>query len=182
MKIKTVTRKGWVRVLSGKEFISHRACDDFDGVMALFYLERVREPLVKWMGGQEVVIADDDYYWMQFGPREKNYWLTVMYNRERRIVQWYFDVTLRNELDSPEGPRFYDLYLDVAVTQEGRYFLLDEDELLAAYRSGEFGRDVYDAAYQTAYDIIRSLSGREDELYRYTEAHFREVLLEAGWR
>ncbi|HIU67130.1 MAG TPA: DUF402 domain-containing protein [Candidatus Caccomorpha excrementavium] len=182
MKIKTISRKGWPRIISGKEFVSGKTYDDFDGVLALFYMEQVRMPLVKMMGGHTIVIADNDYYWMQFGPRERHYWLTAMYNRKREIVQWYFDITFRNELDSPEGPRFYDLYLDVAVTGEGRYFLLDEDELLAAYRSGEFGKEVYDMAYRTAYDIIRRLSGREEELYRYTESHFRELLLEAGWK
>lgn len=181
MKIKTVSRKGWPRILSGREFISGRGASDFDGILALFYLERVDAPLVKTMGGHPIIIADNDYYWMQFGPRGQNYWLTAMFNRKREIVQWYFDITLKNDLDCREGPKFYDLYLDVVVTRDGRCYMLDEDELLEAYQAGEFGRDVYDMAYRTAYKIIGEVSNHVDELYRFTAEHFKELLKESGW-
>lgn len=181
MKVKTVSRTGWPRILSGREFVSKRSDQELDGILALFYLERVSAPLVKTMGGYPVIIADNDYYWMQYGPRGKNFWLTAMLNRKREIVQWYFDITLKNDLDCPEGPKFYDLYLDVAVTAAGKCFLLDEDELLEAFQAGEFDREVYNMAYRTAYNIIRQVSEHMAELTETTRTHFKELIREADW-
>jgi len=182
MKIKTISRNGWSRILSGREYVSKRTREDFDGILALFYLEKVTEPLIKTMEGEDVVIADDDYYWMQFGPRDDHYWLTVMFDRKREMVQWYFDITFCNELDAPEGPRFTDLYLDLVVLPSGNMVLLDEDELLWAYQQGEFSKEAYEMAYRKAEELKEKIKGRIPELKAFTETCFWDVMREAGWR
>ncbi|MBO5198870.1 MAG: DUF402 domain-containing protein [Lachnospiraceae bacterium] len=181
MKIKTISRDGWNRILSGREYVSTKKREEFDGILALFYLEKVTGPLVKIMEDKQVVLADDDYYWMQFGPRGENYWLTVMFDRKREIVQWYFDITLRNELDAEGGPRFFDLYLDLVVLPSGTNILLDEDELLEAYRAGEFSKEIYDMAYRKVSELQEKLCGRVKELNTFTRKYFFELLEEAGW-
>ena len=43
----------------------------------------------------------------------KHYTVTIMYNNEKEIVQWYIDITNMNGIDSDERIFYDDLYLSL---------------------------------------------------------------------
>jgi predicted RNA-binding protein associated with RNAse of E/G family len=147
--------------------------EHFDGAVGLLKLLNVQGPCVKEYGNRAVTIIDKDYYWLQFAPKDQNYWLTIMYNQQEEIQQFYFDITQSNTI-LPNGESwFYDLYLDIVLLPDGTLFLLDEDELEEALTEGIITKEQYDNAYQWANRILHDLKGRTEELIIFCNKYFR---------
>ena len=172
---KLMSRSNWPRVID-KEYV-HMMCNEnnFDGAVGLIYIIRANKLATKTYGKTQVTIIDNGYYWLQFAPKDDNYWLSVMYNQVGEIVQFYFDVTdVNNILDNGES-WFYDLYLDIVILPDGTLFLLDEDELSQALEEKEITKDQYDKAHITANNIIRKYDGNIDYLSDLSN-HFYNIL------
>ncbi len=166
MHYKNIYRSGWPRV-TGCSYIWEYVRDDcLDGVVSLHAINDVKGgPSVKYMEGQEFTITDAGYYWLQYAPKGQNFWLTVMYDTEYRIVQYYFDITYLNEVYWDGTAYFFDLFLDIVLLPNGHQLLLDEDELLEAYQSGQITKDMLELAYAEYHRLTELLRGHEPTLH-----------------
>lgn len=125
-------------------------------------LTKVSSSKVSYVGNQQVCWLDQGYYWLQFAPVNQNYWLTVMFDENKKTKQYYFDITDFNSIHVSEDSYFYDLYLDIVISN-GEIFILDEDELIQAYQN----HDIDDEQYQKAIDM-------KNQLFDYLNHHLDE--------
>lgn len=135
MEVKYLSRKKWKRILERKYVHEYIEDGDFKGEIALIHLINVASPRSSCFDGVEVTWIDQGYYWLELAPVNQNYWLTVMFNEQGEIQQYYFDITDHNVIDEQGDSYFYDLYLDIVVSND-KIYVLDEDELMEAYKKG----------------------------------------------
>ena len=160
IKNKPIDKNNWVRVLKRKCAITE--IEEFEGVAYLIKIEEVTEPLIKFCFGKNVVLADNGYYWMQIGLKNKNFWLTVMYDENCKFVQYYFDVTKNNIIDG-EKSYFEDLFLDVIIQGEGEIQIIDLEDLDNALKEGVILKDEFDFAHKEASKIVKNVLKNRDE-------------------
>lgn len=158
LKIKTMDRGSWKRVTEKTYIHSAFSIDEYKGEAGLIKIEKASRPLYVTMDGISLKIADSGFKWLQIGPENQNWWLTVMFNEADEIVQYYFDVTGENIIRSDGSSYFYDMYLDVVLLPDGKIFLLDEDELDEAILTFMIDKNEYSHAYTTAKKIMNYLS------------------------
>ncbi|MEC1630521.1 DUF402 domain-containing protein [Bacillus paranthracis] len=102
-----------------------------EGMLGILEIKKVREPSCKEYDGKELCIAGNQYTWIQ-----------------------YF-------IDERGLPYFDDLYLDVVLLPNGKIYVLDEDELEDAYKSGDVTKEEYELAWYTTKWIIAAIKNNE---------------------
>ena len=121
----------------------------------------MREPSCKEYDGKELCIAGNQYTWIQYFIDEKNFAITAMLDDQKELVQYYIDVAKDYEIDERGLPYFDDLYLDVVLLPNGKIYVLDEDELEDAYKSGDVTKEEYELAWYTTKWIIAAIKNNE---------------------
>lgn len=146
MNQKDMRRSDWQRILR-REYVS-RDCRMHGrrGKESLLVIREVTGPLVVHDAGEDVLIAEKDYAWVQIALEGLPFWLTAMYNAQGRLIQIYFDITAGNRFDDPENPTFVDMYLDVVVNSRNELHVLDRDELDGALAEGDITKEEWDKA------------------------------------
>lgn len=155
-------RREFKRIKESKLRHGHVCMDGFSGYAGVMEIISVTEPWMVKSSLGRVCIADAGYTWLQLSPDEGGWWLTVMYDPEGNLRQYYFDVTLENFVDEDGMPGFTDLYLDVVMNPGGSWVLLDRDELDGALKSGEITPDEHALAVKRSEKVISQIEGRED--------------------
>ena len=183
LAIRYMSRSNWLRVPDRDYTYINVDNQGFKGVAGLIKLTRVNEPRTVMYGDIPVKIIDYNYYWLQFGPEDQDYWLTVMYNEKEELVQYYFDVTDSNTILDNGESRFTDLMLDVVVLPDGKIILLDEDDLEEALQGGEITQEQFDKAYGVARQLMEELDGKEAKLREFCNTYFQILKKRMGdWR
>ena len=108
-----MSRKSWKRVIDRKYVVDSFNENGLIGKASLIHIKKVTSPSIKNMNGNNVVIANDNFFWLQIGLENKNYWITAMYDDNKRLIQYYIDITKRNHVSNEDDPYFEDLFLDV---------------------------------------------------------------------
>ncbi|WP_213861941.1 DUF402 domain-containing protein, partial [Escherichia coli] len=55
-------------------------------------MKKVRDPLEVTVVGQNIIVADDNYKWLQILPEKKRYSITVMFDNKGNPLEYYFDI------------------------------------------------------------------------------------------
>ena len=172
MQHKTIARMDWPRILERAQAYLPIEEPHLRGMACLLCLKRVKSPLVSGIFGDEMVILDDGYHWLQIAPEGANWWLSVMFDTQDRLIQYYFDVSCNHDICG-EASTFDDLFLDVVMTRDGRLRLLDQDELDEALAAGVIDREAYALAFGMAGKLLQDLPGQRAALeafcYRYLQ-------------
>lgn len=168
IKIKTINREKWKRILKRESSYKNIKTENFEGEIGLIHFLEVTFPLIKKYKNIDYTLVANGYYWLQMAPKNKNYWVTAMFNENKEIIQFYFDVTKQNIIKNNGKSYFYDFFLDVVVLPNGESYLLDEDELLEALRNGEINEKEYEMSYTVAKSILKSIKIKFDELIKFT--------------
>ncbi|WP_180809850.1 DUF402 domain-containing protein [Staphylococcus sp. 17KM0847] len=153
MKVKYIDKRHWRRLLD-RDYIEVKVNNNkFKGIIGLITINKVREPLEVTVVGKKMIVADDKYQWLQIVPEKKRYSVTVMFNDRGEPLQYYFDVNLKNITQKGKA-RTLDLYLDVLVLPDGRYELVDQDDLERALQTNQITRKQYHEAYIIAHQLM----------------------------
>lgn len=172
VKLKNMSRSSWKRITK-RDYKTEKIMENgIKGIASLLHIKEIESPLVKsYEDGISVKIADRDFYWLQIGIENKNYWITAMYDNNKKLVQYYIDITLKNLINYDEESYFYDLFLDVVILPDNKVILLDEEELKQALKEEVINKTQYDLAYNMASKItsyiINNKSSFDDFCYRY---------------
>lgn len=120
-------------------------------------------------------IMDNNYKWLEFYDYNSKVKLTVIYDENNKIIEWYFDIAreIGKEKDVPYED---DLYLDVVVTPTGEVILLDEDELKVALDRMEITKLEYENAYKEAENLMNRLKGRKEKLQEFTNKYLKIMM------
>lgn len=162
MERKYLDRREWRRVTARRQKRIRLEDAAYRGYAAALWIDAVKSPLVRTVGGRRLTLADAGYLWVQLLPDGKNWALTIMYNERRETLQFYFDITRQNTVSEDNRPCYDDLYLDVVFFPDGASLLLDEDELEDALRQGDIGEEEAALARRQARAILQG--GRIEEL------------------
>jgi predicted RNA-binding protein associated with RNAse of E/G family len=129
------------------------------GYASYLAINEVNRPLKITIGekGAEICLYDNGYSEICFLPDNDNWMLWAIYNNNRKIIEWYFDITRKNCVDEKGNPYCDDLFLDIVLMPDGQIIILDEDELLNALDNGNITKDEYDMAYRTKDQLLEKI-------------------------
>lgn len=102
----------------------------------------------------KVPVAGKGMCWLTLIPDGKKHSITAMFTENGNVSAWYIDVIHSVIIDEDGVLAFMDKYLDVMLTTSGDVLVEDKEELDAAYRSGEFTEEQYEAALLEGQRII----------------------------
>ena len=156
IKRKYMSKYNWKRVIDKEYVIDNFEKQKLKGKICLLHIKKVTSPLFKNYEGKIVKIVDDNYYWMQIGIEDKNYWITVLFNEKKELIQYYIDITKKNYVDGIDDPYFDDMFLDL-VFMQNKLYILDEDELEQALDEKLITKEEYDKAYYIADQIKKDI-------------------------
>ena len=179
MKRKFGDRANWRRIISRQFACQHVKSSQFTGYLSLYTIHSVKEPLFKTYGRHTFCIADKGYSWLQYYPKGEHFVVTAMFDEQNRIIEWYIDTCHTQGMTDQGVPWFDDLYLDVVVLKEGEVFLLDEDELEAAFLSKQISKEESNLAKQTAHQILKWIDANQFPYFDLS-LHHRETLFQDG--
>jgi len=130
-------------------------CDQFHGWAALNELtdgEYLYWDYFEKAG--KVPVSGKGMCWLTLIPDGKSHAITAMFTEDGNVSAWYIDVIQSVFIDDDGVLAFMDEYLDVMLTTSGDILVDDEDELEAAYQSGELTKEQYEAALLEGQRII----------------------------
>lgn len=156
MKTKYLDKRGWRRIIQSNYYETLTVIDDEKILIGLIDIKKVRSPLVVPIVNKKVKVVDKNYRWLQIMPEKRSYSMTVMYDDQWNVLQYYFDVNKKHYLE-PGKARRKDLYLDVLALPDGTFELVDEEDLKRAKKHHKISRKDGDEAYKTAYNIMNDL-------------------------
>lgn len=154
MKRKYGDRADWARILEHTFTVARVDLPAFRGVVTLYTMARVREPLYKPVAGDLTLIADAGFRWLQLysaHPTGQTCTVTASFDPQNTIAQWYIDVCAGHGVDSTGIPWHDDLYLDLVVSPSGKLAVIDGDELEAAADAGAVDASAYTLAWREAH-------------------------------
>lgn len=92
----------------------------------------------KFIIADNLCVMDDGYYILEILPKNEEYAMRLFLDRDKKPLEYYFDICRNIRIDEKYNiPMYDDLYLDVTYLF-GKVNVLDEDELLEAYKNNEF--------------------------------------------
>ena len=149
--------------------------DDFKGYLGQIHIIRANQP-PKELGEDYIERANSGFKWLEFYPENSNVAMTVCYNNENKILQWYFDIINKIGIEN-DNPYFEDLYLDVTLTPQNKMELLDEEELEEALNLGDVTKEQYDMAYKSANELMKKIDGKQENLIKFSNKYFDKINL-----
>ena len=168
-------RSDWFRCLEKDYSYKEFTFDKFSGIVSSSKLKKLTGPLVIHYEMGDVLLADDNYTWLQLAFRDECFWLTAMYDDKDNLIQLYFDITKGNFFEEEDNPYFYDMFLDVVVTKEGRIVILDEDELKMALENNIISVQEYQEANNIVKELVSYLEKNKDNLIKYCYQLLQEM-------
>lgn len=165
MKIKRMKRETWHRIEQREYRCVPFQLEEVEGLVSILILKKVKEPLYVADEDKKVLIADDNYCWLQIALKDQYFWITAMFDMAGNLLQVYFDISNGTVFDEPENPYFEDLYLDIVLTGDGRLYVLDRDELEEALQKEIISEEKYHHA------ILEC-----EKLYEYLTVHKERVM------
>lgn len=166
LKIKGIVRQNWYRIDKSYTKLAKTNFEGTDYYVAGTYFEKVNTKKIIKVGNKDVCLLDNNYIWITIIPIGKNYAITINFDENNNIIQWYFDVTLENYLDEKGIPWFKDLYIDVTYDINGEITFLDEDELKEALDTHDITKEEYDFAIKEANYIKDMLPNYRERLIK----------------
>ncbi len=176
MDLRDMERSAWTRIRAKRQIIRDFAFENYIGKISQLKILEISKPLKRSYDGQEVLLADVGYSWLQLAIHRSHAWFTVMFDEKGQLIQIYVDVTDGNDA-LKDNPTFSDLYLDYVV-HGSRVYALDRDELEAAYLSGVVSVEQYKSALSAGERIYRELEQNREEIQAFFTNQFRSLRAE----
>ncbi len=139
----------------------------FRGYACFLKLQNIENPLIVYNGNENICIKDNDYEWIEVYPTDGNFAITIMYDDNGNLIEWYFDISKSIGLENGI-PYEDDLYLDLIITPSGERIVIDEDELLNAKAIGDITQEDVDNAYKILQELDEKYVNNLDELTKLT--------------
>ena len=148
-----------------KFFVGGEKCN-----IAVKKLIKLKGPFVISSGK---TLMDDGYYIVEVVPHDENYGMRVYLDNNKKILQFYFDISLGNGVDEETKIPYYDdLFTDVTIT-DGEVAVLDEDELLEALNSGRISQEDFNLANRATEKLLEEIKNGTNE---YMKMDFESLL------
>lgn len=135
--------------------------DEDDYYIAIKKLIVVRE---KFIIKHDLCVMDNGYYVFEVVPKDENYAMRLFIDNNFKPLEYYFDITKNNGLDSlTHIPCYDDLYLDITYLDD-EIEIVDEDELNEAYEIGDITDDDLKLIYKTRDKLLDEIKNNSNKL------------------
>ena len=165
--IRDLKRDDWSRVTDKTVDVIDYKNEYFEGKICLLKMNNVTSPLMVDSPVGKVTIADNGYKNLIIAPKNKNWWLTIMFDDKGNLIESYFDISLLNNFHNENNPFFIDMKLDVCIPKDHEPSIMDEDDLKEVFDAGMITKDNYDMAYKVANKIIDFYITHKNEYYEF---------------
>ena len=126
----------------------------FKGKITLINIEKVNKSVVvKRPNGVMETIVDNNYKLLTYYPDKGNYIMTVFYDENDNIIQWYFDIVEKQSVDEEGIPYCIDMYLDIVLLTNGENYILDKEDIEKALELNIITKQQFDASYTNLYNL-----------------------------
>ncbi|MCC5893425.1 DUF402 domain-containing protein [Exiguobacterium sp.] len=170
-KRKFANRRDWERIRENRYAQMAVHDDRFSGTVALFQIDAVRDPQYKQHKGEEFIVADGGYAWLQYFPDDEPFGVTVMFDDNGKIVQWYIDIV--EAIGYEDGiPYMDDLLLDILVFPNGDVVRKDEDEFEAAAQSGELTPELVERGWRDFEETLQRIDRKDFVYFDLARGHY----------
>lgn len=177
MKLNYADRRNDNNILRKEFKIKDTADKKFKGKLSLIDIKDLKNNFqAKRPNGLSELVIAKDYKIMTYFPDNEKYCMSVMYNNDWKLIQWYFDINRYKCKYDSEVPYSEDLYLDVVLLPDGTYYTLDENELMDAYVNKLISKDEYDGAYSTMNRITKMIKQNFAEINNFTQNSLKSLL------
>lgn len=160
-------RNDWKRIFDKDVIVEDVINPFFEGKVCYLNMKKVESPLSVDSPIGKITIADNNYKNLIFAPKEQNWWLTVMFDHQDKLIESYFDITKVNDFSNSDNPYFVDMKLDICIPSGEEPIIMDKDELQEIYDQGLITQEEYDNAYNIANKIISIYNSNKEEYYKY---------------
>lgn len=172
--IKSLNRTEMSRIISKTIKTIEANKSDFNGFVSLLTFNEISSPLIVTNPSGKICIADKNYKWLQFAPKNANWWLTVMYNEKNNLIESYFDITKENVFC--DNPYFVDMKLDVIIPKDEAPIIVDQDEIKDALTQNLITEKEYKKAFKVANKIIDYYIKNKDLYYKILDNYFKLLI------
>ena len=172
VKRKFMNRSNWKRLVKSRFFKKNSSFFDKNCVVGLLILDEVTESLVLDNNIGKYTVSDNGYKWLQIAVENENYWITAMFDDNNNIVQIYCDVTDGNVLG--DDPYFDDLFIDIVLYNDN-VFMIDQDDLINAYREGVITTLQYNKAKVASLRLYDFVKDNKKEIIDYCYKMLNEL-------
>ena len=167
------------RPIIKKKFLADRIQDKyFDAdIFVIDMIETKNSWDVPRDNGETVCILNTGYKWLGVYPKNETYAVTGLYDNNKKLVEFYFDMTKENGVENGM-PYVVDIFLDLVITPEYQKIVLDENELEEALNEKIIGKEEYDLAYKTLDRLMEKYESKEsiDELKNVMQGYLEDML------
>lgn len=130
----------------------------------------IKEPFCTQSSG---CLIDNNYYIIEIVPLNENYCIRIFVDKYKKVILYYFDITLENGFDSSlNSPYYEDLFIDV-ILKNNQINVLDEDELKNALEEEYINIDEFNLAQNVKSELINSLISKTNQ---YIKIDFTKYL------
>ena len=172
VKRKFMNCSNWKRLVKSRFFKKNSSFFDKNCVVGLLILDEVTAPLVLDNNLGKYTVAATGYKWLQIAVENENYWITAMFDDNNNIVQIYCDVTDGNVLG--DNPYFDDLFIDIVLYNDN-VFMIDQDDLINAYREGVISTLQYNKAKVASLRLYDFVKDNKKEIIDYCYRMLKEL-------
>ncbi|RKN84107.1 DUF402 domain-containing protein [Paenibacillus ginsengarvi] len=148
----------------------------FSGTVTLVELQKVNEPLYSVYETERICIADDGYKWLQLFPEYAHYTVTAMYDDTNRSVQRVISICKCQGVTESGVPWYEDLYLSLVVLPGGELYVMYQERLEEAVRSGQLTQADADLAWETANHVMDEYRTGSFDLLLVADKHLQELI------
>ena len=176
MKLNYADRRNDKNILKKKFKIIDINENEFRGKVSLIEMDDLKKNFIanRPDGTSELIIAKD-YKIMTYFPKDEYYSMTVMYDNNWNLIQWYFDIERYKCKYDNDIPYNEDLFLDIVVLPDGRFYYLDVDELEEALKNNLISEKEYDMAYITMDKITKMIENNFEKLCNFTKKALKKL-------
>lgn len=167
-------RDDWKRITQKEVIVDDEVNEFFEGKVCYLDMQEVESSLSVESPVGEVTIANNKYKNLIFAPKNKNWWLTVIFDNQDSLIESYFDITRINDFSNPDNPYYVDMKLDVCIPNGHEPTIMDEEELKEVYEHGLITKDDFENAYNTANRIISTYNSHKEDYYKYVNSMYHK--------
>ena len=172
VKRKHMNKTSWHRLVRSRFTKKNSTFFNKNCITGLLILDEVTEPLTLDNNLGNYTIADNGYKWLQIAIENENYWITAMFDTNDNLVQIYCDVNDGNVLG--DNPYFDDLFTDIVLFND-EVFMVDQDDLINAYREGVISPLQYNKAKVVSLRLFDFVKDNKKEIVDYCYKMIKEM-------
>lgn len=125
-----------------------------DYFLVIKKINKIDKPFILENG---LTLIDNNYYILEMIPKDENYCMRVYFDQDKKLLEYYFDIIKSSGIDVDNNIPYYDdLYLDVVVLND-EIEIVDENELMDAFKNQSIDKDTYDFAYNVMNNLISEI-------------------------